>query len=143
MHDRKFINDFFDIDWKIMKEFMVTSLLHFLKWTQNFPNIYCPLTTLAVLPVTSCEAEHCISMLRRVITYSRGTMGQECFTGLALLHMSIQTSSFHYMRPLTLFQLLAYAAVEVFPTFPFILVPIYRTNFASDVCLDGRSSMNI
>lgn len=53
------------------------------------------------------------------------------------------TSSFHYMRPLTLFQLLAYAAVEVFPTFPFILVPIYRTNLASDMCLDGRSLMNI
>ena len=33
-----------------------------------FPNIYCLLTTVAVLPVTSCEAEHCISCLRRLKT---------------------------------------------------------------------------
>ena len=40
-----------------------------------FPNIYCLLTTLAVLPVTSCEAERCISCLRRLKTYLRSSMG--------------------------------------------------------------------
>ena len=52
-----------------------------------FPNIYCLLTTLAVLPVTSCEAERCISCLRRLKTYLRSSMGQGRLTGLALLHI--------------------------------------------------------
>ena len=52
-----------------------------------FPNIYCLMTTLAVLPVTSCEAESCISCLRRLKTYLRSTMGQDRLTGLALLHI--------------------------------------------------------
>ena len=52
-----------------------------------FPNIYCLLTTLAVLPVTSCVAERCISCLRRLKTYLRSSMGQDRLTGLALLHI--------------------------------------------------------
>ena len=52
-----------------------------------FPNIHCLLSTLAVLPVTSCEAEHCISCLRRLKTYLRSTMGQERLSELALLHI--------------------------------------------------------
>ena len=51
------------------------------------PNIYSLLTTLAVLPVTSCEAEQCISCLRRLKTYLRSSMGQDSLTGLALLHI--------------------------------------------------------
>lgn len=52
-----------------------------------FPNIYCLLSTLAVLPVTSCEAERCISCLRRLKTYLRSSMNQDRLTGLALLHV--------------------------------------------------------
>ena len=38
-----------------------------IKMTPEFsPNIYSLLTTLAVLPVTNCEAERCISCLRRL-----------------------------------------------------------------------------
>ena len=51
------------------------------------PNIFSLLTTLAVLPVTSCEAERCISCLRRLKTYLRSSMGQDRLTGLALLHI--------------------------------------------------------
>ena len=42
-----------------------------------FPNIFSLLTTLAVLPVTSCEAERCISCLPRLKTYLRSSMGQD------------------------------------------------------------------
>ncbi len=52
-----------------------------------FPNIYCLLTVLAVLPVTSCEAKRCISCLRRLKSYLRSSMGQDRLTGLALLHI--------------------------------------------------------
>ena len=52
-----------------------------------FPNIFSLLTTLAVLPITSCEAERCISCLRRLKTYLRSSMGQDRLTGLALLHI--------------------------------------------------------
>ena len=56
--------------------------------TPDFPlNIYSLLTTLAVLPVTSCEAERCISCLRRLKTYLRSSMRQDHLTGLALLHI--------------------------------------------------------
>ena len=50
-------------------------------------NIFSLLTTLAVLPVTSCEAERCISCLRRLKTYLRSSIGQDRLTGLALLHI--------------------------------------------------------
>ena len=52
-----------------------------------FPNIYYLLGILAVLPVTSCEAEHCISSLRHLKTYLRSTMGQDRLTGLALMYI--------------------------------------------------------
>ena len=51
------------------------------------PNIFSLLTTLAVLPITSCEAERCISCLQRLKTYLRSSMGQDRLTGLALLHI--------------------------------------------------------
>ena len=54
-----------------------------------FPNIAHLLTLLAVLPVTSCEAEHSISVLRRLKTYMRSFMSQERLIGLALMHVHI------------------------------------------------------
>lgn len=52
-----------------------------------FPNITYLLSLLAVLPITTCEAERSISTLRRLKTYMRSTMGQERFSGLALMNV--------------------------------------------------------
>lgn len=54
-----------------------------------FPNIAHLLTLLAVVPVTSCEAERSISALRRLKTYMRSSMSQERLTGLALMHVHV------------------------------------------------------
>ena len=52
-----------------------------------FPNIRKMLIHMMVLPVTSCEAERSFSTLRRLKTYLRTTMNQECLNGLALLNI--------------------------------------------------------
>ena len=41
---------------------------------------------MATLPVTSCECEHSISLLRLVKSSLRSSMGQNRLNGLALLH---------------------------------------------------------
>ena len=51
-----------------------------------FPNIHCLIRIMCTLPVTSCECERTISVLRRLKTYMRANIGQERLTGLALLH---------------------------------------------------------
>ena len=38
---------------------------------EMFPNIYYLLCVLGILPMTTCEAEQCISTLRRLKTYMR------------------------------------------------------------------------
>jgi hypothetical protein len=53
-----------------------------------FPNITL-LSLLAVLPITTCEAERSISTLRRLKIYMRNTMGQERFSGLALMNIHL------------------------------------------------------
>ena len=50
------------------------------------------LVRVMVLPVTSCEAEHSFSTLRRVKTYLRSTMAQERLSGLALLNIHSHSS---------------------------------------------------
>jgi len=52
-----------------------------------FPNIYYMLTILAVLPITTCEAERSFSTLRRLKTYLRSTMAADRLTSLALMHI--------------------------------------------------------
>ncbi len=52
-----------------------------------FPNIHCLLRVTCTLPVTSCECERSVSVLRRLKTYLRTTIGQERLTGLALMHI--------------------------------------------------------
>ena len=52
-----------------------------------FPNIHCLFRLICTLPVTSCECEHSISVLRRLKTYLRSSMGQERLSGLALMHI--------------------------------------------------------
>ena len=49
-----------------------------------FPNGTKLLTIACTLPITSCEAEHAFSTLRRTKTYLRTTMGEERLSGLAL-----------------------------------------------------------
>ena len=51
----------------------------------SFPNIYAALRVLATVPVTSCECERAISVLRRLKTYLRSTMSEERLNGLALM----------------------------------------------------------
>ena len=53
---------------------------------QMFPNINCLLQFMCTLPVTSCECERSVSVLRRLKTYMRTTMGEDLLTGLGLLH---------------------------------------------------------
>ena len=52
-----------------------------------FPNIHCLLRLVCTIPVTSCECERSVSILRRLKTYLRSTMGQDRLSGLALMHM--------------------------------------------------------
>ncbi len=52
-----------------------------------FTNIHILLPLICTLPVTSSECERSISVLRRLKTYLRSTMGQERMTGLALTHI--------------------------------------------------------
>lgn len=51
----------------------------------SFPNIYASLRVLATVPVTSCECERAISVLRRLKTYLRSTMSEGRLNGLALM----------------------------------------------------------
>ena len=50
-----------------------------------FPNIYVILVISATLPVTSCECERSISMLKLLKTSLRSTMGNDRLNGLALM----------------------------------------------------------
>ena len=53
-----------------------------------FPNNHSILRLVCTLPVTSCECERSISVLRRLKTYLRSTTSQERLCGLALMHMN-------------------------------------------------------
>ena len=56
----------------------------------SYPNIYYDLCILATIPVTSCECERSISVLRRLKTYLRNTMEQDRLNGLTLsIHRDI------------------------------------------------------
>ena len=50
-----------------------------------FPNIFAALKILGTIPVTSCECERTISVLRRLKTYLRSSMTQERLNGLAMM----------------------------------------------------------
>ena len=52
-----------------------------------WPNVHTILRLVCTIPVTSCECERSISVLRRLKTYLRSTMGQERLSGLALMHI--------------------------------------------------------
>ena len=50
------------------------------------PNINVLLRIMATIPITSCECEKSISLLRLIKTSLRSTMGQDRLNGLAILH---------------------------------------------------------
>lgn len=58
-----------------------------------YPNLAKLLQVLITLPVSNAEAERLFSVLKRLKTYLRNTMGQKRLNGLALLavHNEIET----------------------------------------------------
>ena len=52
---------------------------------KTFPNIYIILRILATIPVTSCECERAVSVLRRLKTYLRNKMSGDRLNGLSLM----------------------------------------------------------
>ncbi|CAI6360343.1 unnamed protein product [Macrosiphum euphorbiae] len=57
-----------------------------------YPNIWCLISILATLPVSTSSAERSFSTLRRLKTYLRNSCSEDRLTGLALLsvHRGIQ-----------------------------------------------------
>ena len=53
----------------------------------SFPNIHQLLLIGCTLPITSAEAERAFSLLRRIKTYARSTVGEEHFSDLAVIAM--------------------------------------------------------
>ena len=53
---------------------------------EMYPNLYVLLRIYATIPVTSCECERSGSLLKRLHTYLRASMGQTRLSALALLH---------------------------------------------------------
>lgn len=51
------------------------------------PNLYTAFQVAATIPVTSCSCERSISVLRRLKTYLRNTMGAKRMNGLSLLNV--------------------------------------------------------
>ena len=70
-------------------EYELYSVKSVLKITDKemFPAIWSCLKLLATFPVTTCECERSISVMRRLTNYLRSTMSQERFSFLALLHI--------------------------------------------------------
>ena len=52
-----------------------------------YPNITTVLTILGTIPVTTCTCERCMSVMRRLKTYMRSSMGQGRFNDLATLQI--------------------------------------------------------
>ncbi|CAF3806215.1 unnamed protein product, partial [Rotaria magnacalcarata] len=57
-----------------------------------YPNIHYLLVFLATLPVTTSSVERAFSLLKRVKTYCRSTMGENRLNGLAVAAASIHKS---------------------------------------------------
>ena len=53
-----------------------------------YPNLSVLLKIAGTVPVTSCECERSGSVLKRLNTYLRASMGQERLSGLALMHIN-------------------------------------------------------
>ena len=55
--------------------------------SDGYPNIYTLLKIACTLPVTSCECERSISVLRRLDSFIRHSMTEERLSALALIHI--------------------------------------------------------
>ena len=53
----------------------------------HYPNVHTLLQIVCTLPITTSTCERSISVLRRLKTYLRATMGQERMSQLALIHI--------------------------------------------------------
>ena len=53
-----------------------------------YPNLHTLLRICATVPVTSCECERSGSVLKRLNSYLRASMGQQRLSGLAFLHIN-------------------------------------------------------
>ena len=75
--------------WKLFQRTIPTTLGMLLPCIDKliFPNIFVALQIAATIPVTSCSCERSISVLRRLKTFLRNTMGQNRLNGLATLHV--------------------------------------------------------
>ena len=80
--------------WKLTQETLPSSLAVVLPLIDKitFPNIYTALQIAATIPVTSCSCERSISVLRRLKTYLRNTMGQARMNGLAMMNVNREIS---------------------------------------------------
>ena len=67
----------------VMKELL---MLH------GFPEVYRLIKVALTIPVTSATAERSFSVLKRIKTYMRATMGQERLTHLAVLSVERELS---------------------------------------------------
>ena len=82
---------------KIERNYMTAAKM-FEKLTENdliqlMPELSKALKIFAILPVSSCEAERSFSLLRRLKTYLRNTMGQERLSSLTLIHIERKTAN--------------------------------------------------
>ena len=55
--------------------------------SELYPNVYALLKIVCTLPVTTSTCERSISVIRRLKTYLRATMGQQKMSSLALMHI--------------------------------------------------------
>ena len=71
---------------EMQMEFIIppTAALNFASHNM-FPNVHQIFRLVCNIPVTSCECERSVSVLRRLKTYLRSNLGQERLSGLALL----------------------------------------------------------
>ena len=76
-----------DLEYKCTSIQEVLLLCEKLDLKSIFPLIYGCLKILATVPVTTCECERSVSVLRLLKSYLRSTMGQERFSSLALLYV--------------------------------------------------------
>ena len=75
-----------ELEWKGSSVSEVLEMCNKYDLKTEFPLIYHCLKLLGTIPVTTCECERSISIIRRLKTYLRSTMTQKRFSSLALLH---------------------------------------------------------
>ena len=94
----------------------------------SYSNIYVLLKVLGTVAVTSCECERSWSVLKRLNTYRRASMGQNRLSTLALMHINLDVD-IDAKRVLKVF-CKRYRAVELCdPVVVFLIILIGFTQF--------------